>query len=75
MEAGEAATAAGDSRDESTMIKVNVKFAGRSIPVEIPLDSTVKDLKSILQPLTNVLPRGQKLIFKGQLLIIVCHYY
>ncbi|KAL3530923.1 hypothetical protein ACH5RR_010245 [Cinchona calisaya] len=70
MEAGEAA--AGDSRNESEssgMIKVNIKFAGRSIPVEISLDSTVKNLKSILQPLTNVLPRGQKLIFKGKVLV------
>lgn len=55
----------GDGGDRSTIIKVNVKFAGRSIPVEISDESTVKHLKSLLQPLTNVLPRGQKLIFKG----------
>ncbi|XP_027111649.1 LRR repeats and ubiquitin-like domain-containing protein At2g30105 isoform X1 [Coffea arabica] len=67
MEAGKAAGT--DSGEESRMIKVNVKFGGRSIPVEIPLDSTVRDLKSILQPLTNVLPRGQKFIFKGKVLV------
>lgn len=37
----------------------------RSIPISIAKDTTIKDLKSHLQPLTNVLPRGQKLIFKG----------
>ncbi|KAM3309377.1 LRR repeats and ubiquitin-like domain-containing protein isoform X1 [Capsicum chacoense] len=59
----------GDGGDRSTIIKVNVKFAGRSIPVEISDESTVKHLKSLLQPLTNVLPRGQKLIFKGKVLV------
>lgn len=50
-------------------IKVSVKFSGRSIPVTLPIESTINDLKSILQPLTNVLPRGQKLIFKGFLFL------
>ncbi|GAA0165981.1 scaffold/adaptor protein [Lithospermum erythrorhizon] len=49
-------------------VTINVKFSGRLIPIEIPLSSTVKDLKSLLQPLTNVLPRGQKLISKGKVL-------
>ncbi|XP_075515544.1 LRR repeats and ubiquitin-like domain-containing protein At2g30105 [Primulina tabacum] len=49
-------------------MKVNVKFSGRSIQLEIAADSTIKDLKSLLQPLTNVLPRGQKLIYKGRVL-------
>ncbi|XP_022888023.1 LRR repeats and ubiquitin-like domain-containing protein At2g30105 [Olea europaea var. sylvestris] len=49
-------------------IMVNIKFSGRSIPLNITADSTVKDLKSLLQPLTNVLIRGQKLIFKGKVL-------
>lgn len=49
-----------------TTISINVKFCGTSIPISnLSLDSTIKDLKSLLQPLTNVLPRGQKLIFKG----------
>ncbi|KAL2486175.1 Leucine-rich repeat [Abeliophyllum distichum] len=64
--------ASGDSQTESHNVKktimVNIKFSGRSIPVEITTDSTVKHLKSLLQPLTNVLPRGQKLIFKGKVL-------
>ncbi|KAK1398659.1 LRR repeats and ubiquitin-like domain-containing protein [Heracleum sosnowskyi] len=51
-----------------TMIKLTVKFSGRSIPVNLSLDSTIKDLKILLQPLTNVLPRGQKLIFSGKVL-------
>ncbi|KAG5515069.1 hypothetical protein RHGRI_036193 [Rhododendron griersonianum] len=50
-------------------ITVNIKFGGRSIPVSLSSDSTVRHLKSLLQPLTNVLPRGQKLIFKGKVLV------
>ncbi|XP_028768978.1 LRR repeats and ubiquitin-like domain-containing protein At2g30105 isoform X1 [Neltuma alba] len=49
-------------------ITVNVKFSGRSIPISISPDSTISDLKSLLLPPTNVLPRGQKLIFKGRVL-------
>ena len=49
----------------ATTITLNIKFSGRSIPVSVSPNSTVKDLKSLLQPLTNVLTRGQKLIFKG----------
>ncbi|KAK4483079.1 hypothetical protein RD792_010256 [Penstemon davidsonii] len=55
-----------EKENNEKLIKVSVKFAGRSIPVEIGAVSTIKDLKSILQTLTNVLPRGQKLIFKGK---------
>ena len=46
-------------------ITINVKFSGVSIPISISPNSTIKDLKSLLLPSTNVLPRGQKLIFKG----------
>ncbi|XP_009760477.1 BAG family molecular chaperone regulator 4-like [Nicotiana tabacum] len=55
--------------DNRSTITVNVKFSGRSIPVEITYESTVEHLKSLLQPHTNVLPRGQKLIFKGKVLV------
>lgn len=51
-----------------TSINLNVKFAGDSLRVELPVTATVKDLKAHLQTLTNVLPRGQKLIFKGKIL-------
>ncbi|KAJ6777411.1 LEUCINE-RICH REPEAT-CONTAINING [Salix koriyanagi] len=54
---------------QDTAINITVKFSGRSIPISVSLDSKIKDLKSLLQPLTNVLPRGQKLIFKGKLLV------
>ncbi|CAI9107035.1 OLC1v1006307C3 [Oldenlandia corymbosa var. corymbosa] len=64
MEAG----GGGDATTASDSIKVKIQFGGRSIPVEISVDSTVKNLKSTLQPLTNVLPRGQKLICKGKVL-------
>ncbi|CAE6020930.1 unnamed protein product [Arabidopsis arenosa] len=50
-------------------IKLTVKFGGKSIPLSVSQDCTVKDLKSLLQPITNVLPRGQKLIFKGKVLV------
>lgn len=53
---------------EASKLKLSVKFGGRSIPVEIAAASTIKDLKLLLQTLTNVLPRGQKLIFKGKVL-------
>ncbi|THG12953.1 hypothetical protein TEA_014576 [Camellia sinensis var. sinensis] len=59
----------GEGRMEEAVVKVNIKFGGGSIPVSFSLDSSVRDLKSILQPLTNVLPRGQKLIFKGKVLL------
>ncbi|KAI6686964.1 hypothetical protein NL676_032877 [Syzygium grande] len=54
--------------DTDTNISITVKFGGRSIPVATSPDSSIKDVKSLLQPLTNVLPRGQKLIFKGKIL-------
>ncbi|KAK7301695.1 hypothetical protein RJT34_12567 [Clitoria ternatea] len=49
-------------------ISISVKFSGGSIPISISPNSTIKDLKSLLLPSTNVLPRGQKLIFKGKVL-------
>ncbi|KAJ6817629.1 plant intracellular Ras-group-related LRR protein 8 [Iris pallida] len=51
-----------------TVININVQFNGRKIPISINSESIVKDLKSLLQPITNVLPRGQKLICKGKVL-------
>ncbi|XP_074587614.1 plant intracellular Ras-group-related LRR protein 8-like [Curcuma longa] len=52
----------------SSTMTVHVKFTGRTLPVSLPEDATVDELKSLLQPLTNVLPRGQTLIFKGRVL-------
>ncbi|KAI9196358.1 hypothetical protein LWI28_023252 [Acer negundo] len=54
---------------DSNIVNITVKFSGRSIPITLSPDSTIEDLKSMLQPLTNVLPRGQKLICKGKLLM------
>lgn len=64
MDKGEAT---GEIEDKETqhLIKITVKFSGRSVPINLSVDSTIKDLKSLLQPLTNVLPRGQKLISRG----------
>ncbi|XP_052211300.1 LRR repeats and ubiquitin-like domain-containing protein At2g30105 isoform X3 [Diospyros lotus] len=52
----------------SDTANITIKFSGQSIPISLSLESTIRDLKSLLQPLTNVLPRGQKLIFKGRIL-------
>uniref|UniRef100_A0A452YBM5 Ubiquitin-like domain-containing protein n=1 Tax=Aegilops tauschii subsp. strangulata TaxID=200361 RepID=A0A452YBM5_AEGTS len=62
--------AAGKQAMESSppTITVQVKFAGRTIPVEVPTSASTAELKLLLQPLTNVLPRGQKLICKGKVL-------
>ncbi|XP_062205484.1 plant intracellular Ras-group-related LRR protein 8 [Phragmites australis] len=49
-------------------ITVQVKFAGRTIPVEVPAAASTAELKRLLQPLTNVLPRGQRLVCKGKVL-------
>lgn len=54
-----------DNSSSSSTLTVQVKFGGRSIPVPVPAEASVRELKSLLQPLTNVIPRGQKLIFKG----------
>ncbi|KAH7542740.1 hypothetical protein FEM48_Zijuj02G0106800 [Ziziphus jujuba var. spinosa] len=58
------------STEKESSISINVKFGGTTIPItNLSPESTIKDLKTLLQPLTNVLPRGQKLIFKGKLLV------
>lgn len=68
MDKGEA-TGEIEDKETQNLIKITVKFSGRSIPINLSVDSTIKDLKSLLQPLTNVLPRGQKLISRGKLLV------
>ncbi|MQM09406.1 hypothetical protein Taro_042277 [Colocasia esculenta] len=67
-EGGGAEASAPHGSDPSSTITVQVKFGGRAIAIPVPPDSTVSELKSLLQPLTNVLPRGQKLICKGKVL-------
>ncbi|CAM8967598.1 unnamed protein product [Rhodiola kirilowii] len=64
-EAAMASSAGGGGNQEIT---VNVKFGGRTIPLTVSRDIKVKEVKSLLQPLTNVLVRGQKLISKGKIL-------
>ncbi|XP_061350005.1 LRR repeats and ubiquitin-like domain-containing protein At2g30105 [Gastrolobium bilobum] len=67
MEPDSAIVGASEDNPNAT-ITINVKFSGASIPISISPHSTIKDLKSLLLPATNVLPRGQKLIFKGKVL-------
>ncbi|CAL9751840.1 unnamed protein product [Musa acuminata subsp. burmannicoides] len=57
-----------DAGGDRSVITVQVKFSGRTLPVSLPMDATVADLKSLLQPVTNVLTRGQTLICKGKVL-------
>ncbi|KAI5408552.1 LRR repeats and ubiquitin-like domain-containing protein At2g30105 [Lathyrus oleraceus] len=56
------------SNSNVSTITISVKFSGSTIPISISPQSTIKELKSLLLPATNVLPRGQKLIFKGKVL-------
>lgn len=62
-----------DNPSSPSILSLVVKFGARSFPLSLPSDSTVKDLKTLLQPLTNVIPRGQKLIFKGNTTHIYLH--
>lgn len=69
------ATASGSQNQSgNSMIKVNVKFGGQSVPVEISSDCTVKEFKNFLIRLTNDFPRGQKLIFKGPFLLLISNF-
>ena len=51
-------------------ISLVIKWAGKEYPLEnLPLSSTVQDLKNLIQTKTNVLPVRQKLLnlrFKGR---------
>ncbi|KAM1602244.1 hypothetical protein ACFX1Z_028978 [Malus domestica] len=65
-----ASSAIGGEDSGGATVSLTVKFSGRTIPItNLSVDSTIEDLKALLQPLTNVLPRGQKLICKGKLLV------
>ncbi|XP_056686939.1 LRR repeats and ubiquitin-like domain-containing protein At2g30105 isoform X2 [Spinacia oleracea] len=50
-------------------VKLQIKFGGETIRMSMLTDSTIADLKELLKSSTNVLPRGQKLIHKGKVLI------
>lgn len=72
MESGSGSGIGGASEANSeATITISVKFSGTSIPISISPQSTIKELKSLLLPATNVLPRGQKLIFKGPLFLFL----
>jgi hypothetical protein len=44
---------------------LTIKFGVKSIAVSVPASSKVSDLMEQLQTTTDMLPRVQKLIFKG----------
>ncbi|KAJ7514140.1 hypothetical protein O6H91_23G029900 [Diphasiastrum complanatum] len=53
---------------DGDVITILVKHGNNTLQVSLPAAAKVRDLKEQLQHLTNVLPRGQKLIHKGKLL-------
>ncbi|WCJ34796.1 LRR repeats and ubiquitin-like domain-containing protein At2g30105 [Euphorbia peplus] len=59
----------GEVSKSPDLINLTVKFGGRSYPFSLSPNTLIKDLKLLLQSRTNVLPRGQKLISKGKLLV------
>jgi hypothetical protein len=50
----------------SNAITVTVKHGDKTLPITLPSTALVKDLMQQVKQLTNVLPRGQKLIYKGK---------
>lgn len=58
----------GSAEQGGATITIHCKHGKETHAVSISPDATVQDLKEKLQNLTNVLPRGQKLIFKGKML-------
>ncbi|KAG4974697.1 hypothetical protein JHK87_031518 [Glycine soja] len=70
----EANSGASEPNSNATIITINVKFGGVSIPISISPHLTINGFKSLLLPSTNVLPRGQKLIFKGMLYDFIIIY-
>ncbi|KMT05407.1 hypothetical protein BVRB_7g175350 [Beta vulgaris subsp. vulgaris] len=57
-----------ESSSEEENLKLQIKFGGQTIRLNTSSYNTVADLKFLLLSHTNVLPRGQKLIFKGKVL-------
>jgi len=53
---------------QNETVTITVKFGQITIPVSLPFSSRVNDLMQQLQMSTEVLPRVQKLIFKGKVL-------
>ncbi|XP_011624461.1 LRR repeats and ubiquitin-like domain-containing protein At2g30105 isoform X1 [Amborella trichopoda] len=54
---------------EEPPFTLHVKFSGKTLSLTVSPSESVSHIKSLLQTLTNVLPRGQKLIFKGKILV------
>ncbi|EFJ18279.1 hypothetical protein SELMODRAFT_420321 [Selaginella moellendorffii] len=49
-------------------LRVSVRHGQQTLDISLPSSARVSDLMERLQALTNVLPRGQKLIHKGKIL-------
>nr|PNR49691.1 hypothetical protein PHYPA_011587 [Physcomitrium patens] len=52
----------------SEIMSLTIKFGAKSIALSLPASSKVSDMMLQLQTATDVLPRVQKLIFKGKVL-------
>lgn len=50
----------------SEIMSLTIKFGAKSIALSLPASSKVSDMMLQLQTATDVLPRVQKLIFKGE---------
>lgn len=61
-----AEAAAEEAVSKGPEIKLTVKHGQQTHQVAMPEESLVKELMDVLQGVTNVHPRGQKLIFKGE---------
>ena len=60
------ASAPAAAEEEEEKIKLTVKHGAKSHQLAMGKGSTVKELMTALESLTNVHARGQKLIFKGE---------
>ena len=59
----EANSGASEPNSNATIITINVKFGGVSIPISISPHLTINGFKSLLLPSTNVLPRGYRTLY------------
>ena len=49
-------------------VTVNIKYKQQSLPMTLPLDTTIQQLKEILKDQINESPKDQKIIYKGYIL-------
>ena len=55
-----------NEEEPGPQITLQVSFQGKTIPIEIPVESTILDVKQALETSTSIPPSHQKLLSKGQ---------